>query len=242
MLAVAPGGLAVESIVLGIVWYVVLLFSLTVHEAAHAWAAKRGGDLTAYHGGQVSLDPTPHLRREPVGTVIVPVLSYLWMGWMVGWASTPYDPAWAYAHPRRAAWMSLAGPASNLFLVLLAAIAIRLGIAAELLHAPASITPDHLTAATQAGLFETVATLLSVAFTLNLLLCIFNLIPLPPLDGSGVLPLFLDDDSARRVMDFMRQPALALGGILVAWLVIGRVFPTLHLLAINLLYPGMGYH
>ena len=130
---------------------------------------------------------------------------------------------------------------SNLLLVLLAGIAIRLGIAAELLHAPASITPDHLTAATQAGLFETVATLLSVAFTLNLLLCIFNLIPLPPLDGSGVLPLFLDDDSARRVMDFMRQPALALGGILVAWLVIGRVFLTVHLLAINLLYPGMGY-
>jgi Zn-dependent protease len=228
--------------ILGIVWYVVLLFSLTVHEAAHAWAAKRGGDLTAYHGGQVSLDPTPHLRREPFGTVIVPVLSYLWMGWMVGWASTPYDPAWAYAHPRRAAWMSLAGPASNLLLVLLAGISIRLGIAAELLYAPASITHDQLTAATQAGLFETVATLLSVGFTLNLLLCIFNLIPLPPLDGSGILPLFLDDDSGRRVMDFMRQPALALGGILVAWLVIGRVFPTVHLLAIHLLYPGMGYH
>ena len=231
-----------HSIALGIVWYLVLLFSLTLHEAAHAWAAMRGGDLTAYHGGQVSLDPRPHLRRDPFGTVIVPLLSFLWMGWMVGWASTPYDPAWAYAHPRRAAWMSLAGPAANLLLVLLAGVAIRLGIAAGIFHAPASITPDQLTAATQAGVFEAVATLLSVAFTLNLLLCIFNLIPLPPLDGSGALSLFLDDGQARRVMDWMRQPALSLGGIFVAWLVIGRIFPALHLLAINLLYPGMGYH
>ena len=231
-----------DSIVLGIVWYVVLLFSLTLHEAAHAWAAMRGGDLTAYHGGQVSLDPRPHLRRDPFGTVIAPILSYLWMGWMIGWASTPYDPAWAYAHPRRAAWMSLAGPASNLLLVLMAGIAIRLGFAAGVFDAPASITFDHLTTATQAGLFETVATLLSVVFTLNLLLCVFNLIPLPPLDGSGVLPLFLDDDSARRLMDAMRQPAFSFGGILVAWLVIGRIFPAIHLVAINLLYPGMGYH
>lgn len=109
-----------DSVVLGIVWYVVLLFSLTVHEAAHAWAAMRGGDLTAYHGGQVSLDPRPHLRRDPFGTVVAPILSYLWMGWMIGWANTPYDPTWAYAHPRRAAWMSLAGPASNLLLLLMA--------------------------------------------------------------------------------------------------------------------------
>jgi Zn-dependent protease len=138
--------------------------------------------------------------------------------------------------------MSLAGPASNLLLLLMAGVAIRLGFAAGVFEAPASITLDHLTAATQAGLFETVATLLSVVFTLNLLLCIFNLIPLPPLDGSGVLPLFLDGHSARRLMDAMRQPAFSLGGILVAWLVIGRIFPAIHLIAINLLYPGMGYH
>ena len=138
--------------------------------------------------------------------------------------------------------MSLAGPASNLLLVLMAGIAIRLGFAARVFDAPASITFDHLTTATQAGLFETVSTLLSVVFTLNLLLCVFNLIPLPPLDGSGVLPLFLDDDSARRLMDAMRQPAFSFGGILVAWLVIGRIFPAIHLIGINLLYPGMGYH
>ena len=72
-------------------------------------------------GGQVSLDPMPHVRREPVGTLIAPWLFYLFGGWMIGWASTPFDPRWAFTHPRRAAWMSLAGPAANALLVLAAA-------------------------------------------------------------------------------------------------------------------------
>jgi hypothetical protein len=58
-----------EFLIQGFAWYVVLLFSTTCHEAAHALAAKLGGDLTAFHGGQVSLDPVPHVRREPFGMV-----------------------------------------------------------------------------------------------------------------------------------------------------------------------------
>src|SRR5205807_5041545 len=93
------------SLVTGAVWYIVFLLSTTCHEAAHALAAKLGGDLTAFHGGQVSLDPTPHIRREPIGMLVAPILSYLMGGWMMGWASAPYDPFWARRHPRRAAWM-----------------------------------------------------------------------------------------------------------------------------------------
>jgi hypothetical protein len=63
-----------ERLVTGLIYYVVFLFSTTVHEAAHAWAAKLGGDLTAYHGGQVSLDPRPHIQREPFGMVILPLI------------------------------------------------------------------------------------------------------------------------------------------------------------------------
>ena len=230
-----------ETLILGAAWYVVLLFSLTVHEASHAWAALRGGDLTAYHGGQVSLDPVPHVRREPFGTVVVPLLSYAMSGWMFGWASTPYDPEWARAHPRRAGWMSLAGPASNLALVLLAGLAIRVGMAAEVFAAPPSITFSHLTEATAPGVWESVVPLVSIAFTLNLLLFVFNLLPFPPLDGAGVLSIFLSEDAARRVQDFFANPSFALGGILVAWFLIGEIFPPVHLAAINLLYPGMHY-
>ena len=61
---------------LGLVWYVAFLFSLTVHEAAHALVALKLGDPTAYEGGQVTLNPLPHIKREPFGTVVVPLLSF----------------------------------------------------------------------------------------------------------------------------------------------------------------------
>ena len=112
-----------------IMTYIVFLYSTVLHEAAHAWTAHRLGDDTAYLGGQVSLDPTPHIRREPFGLVVVPILSYFVAGWMIGWASAPYDPDWQERHPRRAALMALAGPGANFTLVLLSAIGIRVGLA-----------------------------------------------------------------------------------------------------------------
>ena len=82
-----------------LVYYVAFLLSTTLHEAAHAWAAARGGDLTAYHGGQVSLDPIPHIRREPFGMLILPLVSALATGFPFGYASAPFDPQWALRHP-----------------------------------------------------------------------------------------------------------------------------------------------
>src|SRR6185503_4111775 len=105
-----------DELASGFIYYVAFLFSATAHEAAHAWAAKLGGDLTAYHGGQVSLDPRPHIRREPVGMVVLPILSTILSGWPLGFASAPYDPHWALRHPRRAGWMAVAGPAANILI------------------------------------------------------------------------------------------------------------------------------
>ena len=85
-----------------VVFYLVFLFSTVLHEAAHAWTALRGGDPTAYHGGQVSLDPRPHIRREPFGMIMLPLISLAASGWIFGYASAPYDPRWAEQHPRRA--------------------------------------------------------------------------------------------------------------------------------------------
>src|SRR5258708_2448900 len=102
-----------EMLAVGVIRYVVFLFSTTCHEASHGLAAKAGGDLTAFEGGQVTLNPVPHIRREPFGMVVVPLLGLFLGGMMMGWASAPYDPAWQRQYPRRAAWMSLAGPAAN---------------------------------------------------------------------------------------------------------------------------------
>ena len=112
-------------------FYVVFVLSTVLHEAAHAWAALRLGDDTAQQAGQVSLDPIPHIIREPIGMVLLPILTLAFIGWPLGFASAPYDPVWADRYPRRAGWMALAGPAANLLLFLLAAAGLRWGLAGE---------------------------------------------------------------------------------------------------------------
>lgn len=84
-----------------LLWYVLFLFSTTFHEASHAFTAYKMGDSTAYEQGQVSLSPIPHIKREPLGTVIVPVISFIFAGWMIGWASAPYNYEWAYNNPKK---------------------------------------------------------------------------------------------------------------------------------------------
>src|SRR5262245_2059765 len=128
----------------GLLWFVAFLFSTTVHEAMHALAALRGGDRTAYLGGQVSLSPVPHIRREPVGMLVVPLLTAFTNGWAVGWASTPYDPLWAARHPHRAAAMAAAGPAGNLLIALLAFAALRGGLLAGFFVSPDPLIFHHL--------------------------------------------------------------------------------------------------
>ena len=231
-----------EKLVNGLLWYIVFIFSITFHEAAHALISFKLGDTTAYEGGQVSMDPIPHIRREPIGTVVFPLLSYIMGGWMIGWASTPYDPHWALRFPKRSALMSLAGPASNLILVIIAFVLIRLGVMFDIFYAPDSINFSHVTAATSAGIFEGIAVFISIFFSLNLILCFFNLLPLPPLDGSGIVPLVLGEQTARTYMDIIQNRMFSLIGLLVAWKVFSYVFGPIHLLAINLLYPGAGYH
>jgi Zn-dependent protease len=226
----------------GLVYYAVFLLSTTLHEAGHAWAAKRGGDLTAYHGGQVSIDPRPHIRREPFGMVLLPIISVLISGWPFGFASAPYDANWARRYPRRAAWMALAGPAANLALIIIAAILINIGVALNVFHSPESISFGHVTAAQAGGFLDSVALLLGVFFSLNLVLFILNMLPFPPLDGSGALPLLLSPEATRRYQDFIwRQGALGWIGIIIAWQVFDYLFNPVFLLAVNLLYPGVSY-
>jgi Zn-dependent protease len=221
----------------GLLWYLAFVFSTTLHEAAHALAAFKFGDRTAQAGGQLTLDPIPHMRREPLGMIVVPVISFLLGGWMIGWASVPYDPHWAYDHPRSSAKMAAAGPAANLFLALLAALAIRLGMFAGVFVPPTSIDYTHVVnAASGGGVFFTVAAFLNIVFSLNLLLFIFNLLPIPPLDGSGIVPGFLSAERARKYFELIHNPFFALIGIIIAWNIFGFIYYPLHLLFVKLLF------
>ncbi len=228
-----------DALVLGAIWYIVFLFSTTCHEGAHALVAKLGGDLTAFHSGQVTLNPIPHIRREPFGTVLVPILSYLWGGWMIGWASAPYDPVWQRRYPRRAAWMALAGPAANLILALLAGIAIRGGTMFGVLHAPTTATFTKIVEADANGGPAFAATLLSILFVLNLVLATFNLLPVPPLDGRTGITLFMSEGAALRFLELTQR--FGFMGIFLAWVVFEKIFGFIFTLALNLLYPGARY-
>ena len=226
-----------------IFWFPAFLFSTTVHEAAHAWAALRGGDPTAYLGGQVSLSPLPHIRREPIGMLVVPLMTSLTQGWAMGWASAPFDPLWAARHPRRAAWMAAAGPAGNLCIALGAFGLLKLGLAAGFFVAPHSVSFSHLVAANDhsslSGLASFVARGLSVLLMLNVLLAAFNLIPLPPLDGSAAIDLLLPE----RMAGAMRRLGFAgsLIGMILAWRVFPLVARPLFDLVVAVLHPGVRY-
>lgn len=212
-----------DQIVFGLMWFVVFLFSTVCHEAAHAWAALRGGDSTAYHGGQVSLDPIPHIQREPFGMLIMPWASFFFNGWMMGWASAPYDPLWARRYPKRAAWMSLAGPMANFSLAIIAGLAIRIGRGVGFFQ-PGEGLLAH------SG--DAVLTLLGIAFFLNILLGTFNLLPLPPLDGFTAIGIFLPESTAAKLEEFRQTAGMfQILGLIVAWQVGGYLFGPVYAFA-----------
>ncbi len=183
-----------QEIVLKIFEFVLLLFSLSLHEAAHAWTASRLGDQTARMLGRVTLNPAKHI--DPVGTILLP-LAMLFLGpyggrFLIGWARpTPVNTRNFRNYVRGDVLTTLAGPVSNLLISLVCVIAL---IALAKLSPDASVLvrslvyggfdPSLIQAAP--ALFPAVL-LLYMALTLNLFLAFFNLLPLPPLDGSHLI-------------------------------------------------------
>ena len=229
-----------DLLVVGFIQYVVFLLSTTCHEAAHALAAKLGGDMTAFEGGQVTLNPLPHIKREPFGMVVMPLLGITMGSGLIGWASAPYDPHWAQRHPKRSAWMSLAGPAANFSIALLAALLMRVGLAVGVFAAGA-VSPNHIvSAASGDGVMEGVATLLSIFLSLNILLGCFNLLPVPPLDGWGALPLLLPDSMAGKLQEFqMRMRSFAFIGLLLGWRLIDYIYYPALRVGVKLVYGSL---
>ena len=166
----------------------VMVISLTVHEFAHAWAARRLGDDTAEREGRLSLSPVSHI--DPVGSLLIPAMGALFGGIsFLGWARpTPFNPArFRRDVPMRTgiALVSAAGPASNLVLALLAA-----GALAAVLR----FRPELMGSGDQPS---GVGALLYALFHVNVGLTTLNLLPIPPLDGSRMLPRSFDGLVAR---------------------------------------------
>jgi Zn-dependent protease len=206
--------------------FLVLVFSLTVHESAHAWTADRLGDPTARALGRVSLNPIVHI--DPIGTVLFPLVGMLAPGLpLIGWAKPVPVATWRFDNPRRDYLMvAAAGPISNLSLAFVGAILLRLA-GAGLLGGAADDA-----AGSAAGILAPISRIAWSLLSINLLLAIFNLLPIPPLDGSTVLAGLLPERLAAG-MDRLRP----YGFILLYGLMLSGIFrvvvgvPYTHLLS-----------
>jgi Zn-dependent protease len=232
----------VETVILAIEWVIIFVLSATLHEGAHALAAKQGGDSTAYSAGQVSLNPLAHIQRQPFGMLVFPFISSLLMGWPFGYASAPYDPRWAFANPRKAALMAAAGPAANLLIVIVCGIAIKSGISVGVFYAPSSVELTRIVDPAAGRVWSGFAAFLSMTFNLNLIMFVLNLIPLPPLDGSSIVSLFLPQNAARKYWTAIRNPSFGFIGLLLAWQVINPLINIAFPWTLNLLYWGANFH
>ena len=178
-----------NAFVIAVFEFVLLIFSLTVHECAHAWAASRLGDQTARLQGRVTLNPMYHV--DPFGTLLLPALMIfgpllgggMLGGFLFGWAKpTPVITRNFKKIVRDDVLTTLAGPASNLLIALVAFAALAVMI----------VTQNHMPNLQQPGSnVEALSVLCWLAIQVNLALFFFNLLPFPPLDGSRILRHFL---------------------------------------------------
>jgi Zn-dependent protease len=164
----------------------VLLFSIVVHEVAHGWMALRLGDTTARDMGRLTLNPIPHI--DPIGSILIPLLSYLSVGSVfIAWAKpVPIDPRNFRNFRRDDILVSIAGPVSNL---IMAGVCTICYIVVVRFLAPMESLHGDL----QQSLTTFVIQMFSTGITLNIVLAVFNMIPVPPLDGSHVLSAVLPE-------------------------------------------------
>ncbi len=174
---------------------VALYLSISLHEAAHAWMASRCGDDTARLMGRMTLNPVVHI--DPIGTILMPLMQVVFSGLpLIGWAKpVPVNPLRFRNMRRGEILVSLAGPASNFILAGVTVIVCWLVIAAT-----GRIGP------TAGPVAEAFLTFLGRLLILNLVLGLFNLIPIPPLDGSHILGVFLSREATQKLERFLMPP------------------------------------
>lgn len=219
-----------------IIYVVVLLFAVSVHEAAHAWMSYKFGDDTAFLLGRVTLNPVAH--TDPIGTLLIPIANFILAAKgigipLLGWGKpTPVNPLRWRDKDKANIMVSLAGIMANTLTAIVALVILKVLQATGQLGDMRGLLTGTVT---NAGLAEPLAMLLFMTITMNASLAMFNLLPFPPLDGGKVLYSILPN-SMQPVLDFLDQYGFF---ILIAlmWLGVFRViFVPLQLLIYGLIF------
>jgi Zn-dependent protease len=180
-----------------------VIFAITVHEAAHGFAARFFGDMTADRAGRITLNPLKHI--DPIGTILVPALTLLVGGILFGWAKpVPVDFSRLRNPKRDMLWVAAAGPASNFVMALFWALMIKLSVSSP------NIYSEPMALMGQAGMM------------INVVLMVLNLLPLPPLDGGRIAVSLLPNHMAYKYAQVERFGLIILIGLLATG-ILGRI-------------------
>jgi len=180
-----------------------VIFAITVHEAAHGFAARFFGDMTADRAGRITLNPLKHI--DPIGTILLPALTLLVGGILFGWAKpVPVDFSRLRNPKRDMLWVAAAGPASNFVMALFWALMIKLSVSSP------NIYSEPMALMGQAGVM------------INVVLMVLNLLPLPPLDGGRIAVSLLPNHMAYKYAQVERFGLIILIGLLATG-ILGRI-------------------
>ncbi len=200
------------------IWILPVLLAVSLHEAAHAWMANRKGDPTARLLGRLTFNPFKHI--DPVGTILVPALMITFTGFAFGWAKPVPVDIRNLGNPKKdMMWVAMAGPASNFIMALIWAILLHISVL--LLDSRSAISLFFL--------------LMPVAgITINVILGVLNLLPIPPLDGSRILSGLLSPGASQQYNKIEPYGFFIIIGLMLSGLLSSIIFPVISLVLITL--------
>ncbi|MBY0577435.1 MAG: site-2 protease family protein [Burkholderiales bacterium] len=198
-----------------------IIFAITFHEAAHGYVARHFGDMTAYMQGRVSLNPLHHI--DPMGTIVIPLISLALGGFLFGWAKPVPINFGALRHPKQdMLWVAIAGPASNLLMAVFWAFMLKV----------ATLMPGSYFTAP-------LSVMANMGVKINVVLMMLNLLPIPPLDGGRVMVSLLPAKQAYQLAKIEPYGIIVLVVLLFSG-ILGAIIGPLMNLAINLILQLFG--